>query len=407
MLSILDKPTSGEKFGTGFGSGLGQALNQFVMDRVNQLKIRSGLKAIGMPSKSVSGVAQLPPHIMQEVIKNYLASPLGEGLNEKLEKLKQDTPVDLGNLSFTNKFIGNQKSTGAPGTVSSDIDNMEALGASGNVDQGKIAENLARPNVPEPDLKSILNAPRLGAHEQIAIAKILQKKQSDAAKLGQRAQIEVNKQRNIQEERNEKKAAPYLKEMEDSQLGLMEENMALDQMEAEMNEGNLPDGRVVQALDAMGIKNPAAFLQNPSGEVFTTAAKTFLKNLKRYFGANVSQKEMEQLLKSLPSLANTQEGKRKMIRYTKLINEAKNAEYNATQKVLESNNWKAPANLRVQSKRLAAQQVKKLSDKLFEGAKTDKIKLSLPTRNIEENQTITNDKTGKTYTFHNGEWFSV
>jgi hypothetical protein len=127
---------------------------------------------------------------------------------------------------------------------------------------------------------------------------------------------------------------PKTKQILDEYKTAVTENRDLDRMEKLINTKNLTRPRVASAIKTLskgifGLGIDLSSLMTPESQEFDKLSMGFLKNLKSYFGARITQVEVENFLKTVPSLLQSREGKRRVIYNLRLNNEAKMLKKNA------------------------------------------------------------------------------
>ena len=101
--------------------------------------------------------------------------------------------------------------------------------------------------------------------------------------------------------------------------------MRLKRMEYLNKNNELTSPGVATTLDKLGL--PIGILNNPDSEEFDKLSKDQLKSIRTYFGARINQVEVENFLKTIPTLMNSKEGRNRVIDNLKILAEAKTATY--------------------------------------------------------------------------------
>lgn len=162
---------------------------------------------------------------------------------------------------------------------------------------------------------------RLLSDNLMAQAKIEQKQQSEAFK-------ETKKER----EEIIHKAQTARQNLQD-----------LNRMDELEKEGKLDTPGYVEFLKRVGMDIPA--LMEPGSEEFQKIAQTFMRDAKTYLGSRISNFELEQFLKTIPSLSQSPEGRKRVIANLKRFNRV-SLEYNKTRKeIMEENKGVPPLDL--------------------------------------------------------------
>lgn len=109
----------------------------------------------------------------------------------------------------------------------------------------------------------------------------------------------------------------------------------LDRLEELSASGKLSTPGYVEFLKRSGLDIPA--LLNPESEEFQKIQQGFLKNAKQYFGSRISNFEVEQFLKTIPSLSQSPEGRKRVIANLKHMARGADEYYKAYEEVLKEN----------------------------------------------------------------------
>jgi hypothetical protein len=116
----------------------------------------------------------------------------------------------------------------------------------------------------------------------------------------------------------------------------------IDRLEELQNSGKLDSPGFHEFLTRSGLDVSA--LRSPESEEFQKIQANFLRNAKNYFGARVTDKDIEYFLKTIPTLSNSNEGRARIFANLKRI--ARGAdEYNeALNEVIKENKGVPPFN---------------------------------------------------------------
>ena len=96
-------------------------------------------------------------------------------------------------------------------------------------------------------------------------------------------------------------------------------------------------------LKRAGLNIPA--LMNPESEEFNKIAVNFLRDAKNYFGARVTQQEVQLFLQGIPSLSQSPEGRKRVIANLKYIANGALEYNNALKEVIQENKGVPPYDL--------------------------------------------------------------
>lgn len=102
-------------------------------------------------------------------------------------------------------------------------------------------------------------------------------------------------------------------------------------------------------------------------EEFEKLTADFVKDAKQFFGNRVTQDQVKLFLETIPSLSQTDHGKRAVIRNMKIMNEAAHINYQTMKDILAENGGKRPANLAILIEERAGKQLDDLAKKFASG----------------------------------------
>jgi len=80
-----------------------------------------------------------------------------------------------------------------------------------------------------------------------------------------------------------------------------------------------------------------AALSNPSSQEYQKIAQRFVRKAKEYYGGNVTNREMEQFLQTIPSLSQSPEGRKRVIAIMKNIARTEKATFKEARKIIKNN----------------------------------------------------------------------
>lgn len=139
----------------------------------------------------------------------------------------------------------------------------------------------------------------------------------------------------------------------------------LGRLEELSKSGKLDTAGYVEFLDRAGLNVPS--LMSPESQEFAKIQQNFLKNAKNYFGGRISNYEVEQFLKTIPSLSQSPEGRSRVIAGLKKLERGKEEYYKAYEEVLRENGGVPPYDVEEQVERKAEKRL----DRVYEEFKKD------------------------------------
>jgi len=163
-----------------------------------------------------------------------------------------------------------------------------------------------------------------------------------------------------------KRNAPYRKEISEGLKSAQESNIRLGRMESLIDSGQLNPAAYVAALDFFGLGNVSA-LKSPASQEFEKISTDFLKDVKSIFGARITEYEVKSFLKTIPTLLQTDEGKRRVIQNLKLMNDTRILRSQVERRITNENRGVEPLDLQEQVDERMQAPLDKMSEEFKEG----------------------------------------
>jgi len=206
--------------------------------------------------------------------------------------------------------------------------------------------------------------PRLTEKQATEIAKIRQKEQHFESKL-----------RATEQKESDKETLPYYKEITKEATSAKNNDKRLDRMEQLINAGKLAGPLTNSLIDTaakgiFGIGIDLSGLQNADTQEFNKISKDFLKEAKSIFGARLTDTDVKFFLQTVPTLLNSDEGKRRVIFNLKSFNEAAKIRKKVADEIIEQNNGKRPRNLDSLVEKVAGPQLDLIATEFKKGAQS-------------------------------------
>jgi hypothetical protein len=299
-------------FGTALGQGL-QALAQMKLQQYQQAQQakqqEAGLRALvpGLTEEQASSMSKLPPQILGPAIKSLIEQPYEQMLASRLTG-EQQTIVPEGQMfsALSGLTPGQQAQipiTSAMQTpseqISSEIPRQQQI----------------QPTVSKPSKYAGLKA------KDIAVLRKLEQGE-------EKQKSEAFKQ-----------TATFRKELLEKGRSAKTNLQDLERMEALEKEGKLDTPGYVEFLKNSGFDIPA--LMKPGSEEFQKIAANFMRDARQYFGARISNFELQSFLKTIPSLSQSPEGRKRVIANLKRIARA-GVEYSKSMRDIVAKNKGVP-----------------------------------------------------------------
>jgi hypothetical protein len=168
-----------------------------------------------------------------------------------------------------------------------------------------------------------------------------------------------------QRQANVKETKEYVDALKNKEKAAKEADLRLKRMETLIDKGNLPNAALWSGLSKLehapfisGLTAPFAELLkggvkwysgNPADiEEFEKLSSEFVKNAKQYFGSRITQKEVELFMNTVPSLMQTDSGKKKLIENIRSLNELSEIEAKAARSIIKANGGVPPIDIEQQ-----------------------------------------------------------
>jgi len=236
------------------------------------------------------------------------------------------------------------------------------------------ARSLAKlpPQMQQEALKQKLQAPQRQAFGQ-ALSQILGGPEEDGqgtdiSKLGltedqaiKLAQLEMAKGKETAREKASrfKETKEVRKDILETEKSAQENAMRYDRMQKLNDKGTLIPGAFNAALKKFGLDIES--LKNPDSQEFEKLSVDMLKNARQIFGSRVTNFEVQMFLKAIPNLSQSQEGRNRVLRNLKIMNEGNFLRAKEMRSIIKENNGVPPYDLAEQIQERVGPELDKLS----------------------------------------------
>jgi hypothetical protein len=285
-----------------------------------------------------SGLQALAQQKLQQVQQRNLGQKLQEGYGFKPEEAQAfaELPPELQKIAFKEKQA-------APGRQAY----AQALGLGGQEPSG------------------LQNANQL--------AGLTERQASEVAKLRQQERHFETKLKVAEQKEADKETLPYYKEITKEAVSARNNDKRLDRMEQLINAGKLAGPTTNALIDTaakgiFGIGIDLSGLQNADTQEFNKISKDFLKEAKSIFGARLTDTDVKFFLQTVPTLLNSDEGKKRVIFNLKSFNEAAKIRKQVADEIIEQNNGRRPRNIDALVEKVAGPQLDLIATGFKKGA---------------------------------------
>jgi hypothetical protein len=401
MPQIVNLPNFGGQLGAGLGQGIGEGLMYLAQNKINkaaeQQKLNQGYsfwKSLGVDDNIAMGLASAPEAIQKSFLDRLEGVDIG-GQQQQAPMQFADLGQQLASSQPQNQpqeMIQGMRtpSTGQP--TMQDI--LQGLASGQPIAQHQMMNQQQQQQASQvnPLLKNVLEQqavkqavePTKDEGFSTLTKPVMQVEKAPKAAVAPRPASGLKLGVNPQERRHremldfkreaaeKKEIADKYKMSKDTRKEIVQKAAAarqdlkdLDRLEELQKEGKLDTPGYIEFLKRSGLDIPA--LMEPGSEEFQKVSATFMRNAATYLGGRVSNYELEQFMKTIPSLSQSPEGRKRVIANLKYMTRGALEYNNALKEVIAENGGVPPYDLdeQIDSK------VEKKIDKLGEMFKKD------------------------------------
>lgn len=204
--------------------------------------------------------------------------------------------------------------------------------------------------------KRALAAANLPVNQAIALHQQLESKEKELrreAREERKEKLEERKLSTKEQAEVNKETLPTYEKVNDIAKAARESDMRLDRIERLLDKGNVQDNVLIRSLDAASHNKYfgeiagviKTIVTNRDTQEFEKLSKDFLRDAKQFFGNRVTQGEVFTFLQTVPSLSQTNDGKKRVIRNMRIFNEGAKLRKQAMDSIIKENGNRRPPNL--------------------------------------------------------------
>lgn len=182
----------------------------------------------------------------------------------------------------------------------------------------------------------------------------------------------------------------------------------LDKMSALDDANEVDNPAYLQGLKSLGID--LDFLKSPGTIQLDKLSMGMLKDLKSIFGGRISNLEMQNFLKTIPTSSQTKEGRSRVIRDLKLMGKAKDLRFKAMRDLERENGGILPRDADAQIEERISPKLDKIFQKFITGKQKHKVGselTDLPSVSAMPKGSIIEDQNGKRLQNDGTSWTEV
>lgn len=395
-MQIIERtPSWGSSLGTALGQGLSEGIGQIANIKLQKMLEKQQYKqqqergqeiweGLGFPSNVAKALGSMGQQAQTHALSEY--SPFISSAIQKSQQQQQQPQQGLAQILSQNQQPTQQQNPQQPPSqqrIPSQIEQAMAYGSP--LDRmARTATGNQAPQIPLMGTQPVTPQIQPQAQpQQIAQQPQAQPQLPPMSKTEAR-QREKEQEKAMDERKLALQEAKFkeAKEIGSHKLAQKYEDKVYDKAEAEEqnissfealerldDEGKLVDTDVYTVLDKMGLNIPA--LMSPETQEYKEIVSNFLRNAKAMFGAKITDNEIKMFMHTLPDLANTPEGRKRIIRNLKIYSQAFIVKRDVMDQIIKENNGVPPRDLRKQVHERAKPTLDDLGMKLKMGINAD------------------------------------
>ena len=165
-----------------------------------------------------------------------------------------------------------------------------------------------------------------------------------------------------------KRTAELATEIENDYRTYRDEDMRLGRLESLTDKGELTTPAMMKFVDYIGL--PIGVLQNPDTEEYNKIEADYVRDVSKVFPGQIRVYEIQAYMKTVPSLMNSPEGRKRVIENRRIQNEARKVRFDAYKEILKENKGRKPSNLGLLIEEKVGGKLNDLADRYKQGIKT-------------------------------------
>lgn len=343
MVQILQRNDPWQTLGAGLGTGISGGLQQLANQKIQDLQAKQlvpGLQTIwpNYNQSQLESLARQDPRILNQLIKQQTALRSEESINRAVEDIisgKEPQTIQ----QQLQKTPEEQYAAKAPEKISE-----TPVKVSTKLPPGALADQ-------EQDrLENYISSNKLSPSQADKVREKFEKRSDKYEK---------------QQEKIDKSTDEWNKDISNKKTAALDSNTELQVMRNAIASGTLPNPMTVSILNTLehgiggyvGINLKPMFYSKEAQE-FEKTATGFSKFAKQFFGARITEGEVNIILKTVPSLLNSDEGKIKLIENIERMNNVNIEAGNIRDRIIEENGGYRPKNIEA----LVSKEIDKMKD---------------------------------------------
>jgi hypothetical protein len=388
-LTVIDEPSFGGRLGSAVGSGLGGLLENLVQRKAQQVQQNQRAlgyeKSFGLAPDQAKILSQQPEEFQQIALKSLIDAQQIQQFQREINPDQYGTQ-SLGSLGMQQPQQPSLENAMQQGLSTAPQDAIQMALQKGLPKLLQQEQQLGKAAVLPQERPVIAPVKKEEAPKGRTIKDIISNKPlspqlaAKAEELKMRRELHKEKL-SAQEQREASKETheTYVDTNKKAQ-GAKESNMRLDRIEHLLDKGKVQDNIFIRSLDTLSdIKYVGKVfdvigkaITNTDTQEFKKLSTDFIRDAKQFFGNRLTEQEALVYLQTVPSLSQTNEGKRRIIRNMRIFNETALLKKKAMDDIIKKNGGKRPPNLDILIEDQIGDKLDQLATKFKEGAVSGK-----------------------------------
>lgn len=385
-------PSLGSALGKGLAQPIHQHLDLLAQDKLMQLQEAAQNRQM----QRQAAMQQQAAAVERQRYAQGLAPLLGEQAASFLSNLNpEERKFALQNLGALQQLTGTQAPSGETGFPAL-LPGQQQTFKEGQL-VGQPTAQAAAPSDRQKLIEDLFTSPA-------------EKRQKETLELQKQKFAESKKQTASKEKfASFKETKPERKEILDAARSAKDNLARLDEMQRLSEKGKLDSPYYLELLKKTGFDIDA--LKSPDTQEFQKLQMDFLRDAQNVFGSRVTNYEVSQFLKAIPSLSQSKEGRAKVINNLKIFNKAAIERSKALGEILKEHGGTPPLDLQEKVEERVAPRIDSLYKQFHQGiiAPEGKVKASFNTLGDApaskfKGKRAFDDATGKYYRSDGTNW---
>lgn len=408
---IPREPSLGERIGTGLGAGIGQGIANIAEHKLRQMEERrtketrkEQFKRLGASDAEADFFVDQDPesqyYAMRDIIlrehkgQENLINDWIPATPEEFKKVDQLREQNLErNASQQQALSPVSQALQRPGQMGL----QESLqGIEKKLEQPSIGDRLQSFSQIAPEVKKRKDFE--GINIRTPQERVLEPKLAlERGKAAIKEQAQEKKFAHEEQKEINRRYEPYLQTLGDEAKAAKQSDLRLKRMEKLVDEGSLPIAEFYNQFKYMsedfksGIPGVGGLIDTAAGAIgkiglsiqrnvtsrdmqeFEKLSRDFIKDAKNYFGARLTDNDLNQFMLTIPTLSNTDAGKKAIMRNMRIMNKAAELKEKAAQNIIKENRGRIPAELDRFVEERTSKQLDKLAEEFIDGVPKESI----------------------------------